>query len=87
MKEGRLQQSHNKVSEGSTAYSQGLESGYLGTITISGGEVVAMGESFAINKAPSTEMNITASTDVSGTPTVDYVKGDILKYKYIKIEY
>jgi uncharacterized repeat protein (TIGR02543 family) len=76
-----------KVSEGSTAYSQGLESGYLGTITISGGEVVAMGESFAINKAPSTEMNITASTDVSGTPTVDYVKGDILKYKYIKIEY
>lgn len=81
---GTVTATANAVSEGSTAYSQGIESGLA--ITVNGGTVVATGESFAMNIAPVTQMAILPSTNVSGTPTADYVQGNIRSYKYIRIK-
>lgn len=58
-----------------------------GTLTVSSGTVTAISSTQAMNKAPSTGSNVQyfASTDMSGTPTVSYVAGDIATYKYLQV--
>ena len=54
------------------------------------GSVVIKGGGMAMNKAPHVTWDpldqITASTDVSGLPTVPYVAADITTYKYLKLD-
>ncbi|MDD2190412.1 MAG: S-layer homology domain-containing protein [Eubacteriales bacterium] len=61
-----------------------------GTFIIPSGSAIIKGGDMAMNKAPYlsgyTNVLITASTDVSGTPTVAYDAGNITAYKYLKFE-
>ena len=56
-----------------------------GIITVSSGSPVIRGGGQAMNKAPTlgTGMQVTASTDYSGSPTTPYIAGNISSYKYL----
>lgn len=60
------------------------------SILISSGSAIIKGGDMAMNKAPDlssyNNVLVTASTDVSGTPTAVYNAGDITTYKYLKFE-
>ena len=61
-----------------------------GRTKIPSGSPVIKGGGMAVNIAPNlsgyTDVQVTASTDVSGTPEVPYVEEDIQTYKYITFE-
>lgn len=56
-----------------------------GIITVSSGSPVIRGGGQAMNKVPTlgTGMQVTASTDYSGSPTTPYIAANISSYKYL----
>ncbi len=78
------------ISEG-TVTSTGGTQGIVGkTITVSGGTMTASGSDKALSNyvgSPDfTGMQVTASLNESGTPTVSYDAASLASYKYIKVE-
>jgi hypothetical protein len=77
--------------DGGTVTSTGGGYGIVApTLTISGGTVTASGSTAALLSSGGspdfTGMQVTASADESGTPTVPYDAANLSTYKYIKVE-
>ena len=76
---------------GGTVTSTGGTQGIVGkTITVSGGTMTASGSGKALTNSVGspdfTGMQVTASLNESGTPTVSYDAANLATYKYIKVE-